>query len=47
MLNKNLKAIEMFLTEKNLTEEKMREIFKDDVLAEDHKPAKWNNYLTL
>lgn len=47
MLNKNIKAIEMFLTEKNVTSEKMRQVFKDDILPEDYKPTKWNNYLNL
>ena len=47
MLNKNLKAIQMFVEEKNVTEEKMRETFKDDVLPSEFKPSKWNNYLNF
>ncbi len=47
MLNKNLKAIEMFITEKNITEEKMRETFENDLLPVDYKPFRWNNYLNL
>ncbi len=37
MLNKNLKAIEMFV-EGNVSEEKMREAFKEDVLGVGWKP---------
>lgn len=47
MLNKNIKAIQIFLSERNVTEEKIRQVFKDEILFEDYKPAKWNNYLTL
>lgn len=47
MLNKNTKAIEMFLNDGKLTEEKMYEVFKDDLLPKGYKPEKWNNYLTL
>lgn len=47
MLEKNLKAVRMFLEEKNVTEEKMREVFRDDVLPVDFKPKEWRNVLTL
>ena len=46
MLNNNLKAIQMFVEEKNVTESRMREVFKDNVLPADYKPEKWNNYLS-
>lgn len=38
MLNKNLKAIEMFVEGKKVSEEKMREAFKEDILGVGWKP---------
>ena len=38
MVNKNLKAIEMFVEGKNVSEEKMREAFKEDLLGVGWKP---------
>lgn len=46
MMNKNVKAIDMFLSEKHMKAEKMREAFCDEILPWDYKPEKWINYLT-